>query len=58
MNTLDVHEQTQNKLTTYRLEAEVQRQLSKSVWRNWLRYFNQLLKKAERLEAAFKAAIS
>ena len=40
MNSLDVHEQVQDKLTTYRLEAEVRRQLPKNVWRtvSWRRY--------------------
>ena len=50
MNSLDVHEQVQDKLTTYRLEAAVRRQLLKNVWRTELA---QVLRRvAERLEAA------
>ena len=50
MNILEVHEQVQDKLTTYRLEAEIRRQLPKSGWRTELA---QVLRRvAERLEPA------
>ena len=48
MNILDVHEQAKDKLTTYRLEADVRRQLPKSIWRAELA--RVLRRLAERLE--------
>ncbi len=51
---MNTYEQAKDKLATYRLETEVQRQLPKSVWCTELA---QVLRKgAERLEAAPKAA--
>ena len=48
MNILDTHKQVQDKLATYRLEADVRRQLPKNVWRTELAWV--LRKVAERLE--------
>ena len=48
MNILDTHEQVQDKLATYHLEADVRRQLPRSMWRAELARI--LRKVAERLE--------
>lgn len=50
---MNIYEQAKDKLTTYRLEAEVQRQLPKRVWRTELARVLRTV--AERLDPATPA---